>query len=164
MEGMDIWNHHISFATRKMLLWYAIVLAAGVVGVGAWYYFGRDQLYSDTLTGKVVSVSDNQVVIQGVFKDALPDQKQLVEVTFKVTDKTTYTHRAIVADNTQPAGQFYTPKTEESAGSFSDLKPGVMIDSVKADNNLNGKTEATALDIHYSIIVIPTPTPPARPQ
>ncbi|MFH0957745.1 MAG: hypothetical protein V1897_03495 [Pseudomonadota bacterium] len=139
--------------TNKKILVVIVLVALAAVAFVTYPQIGKEGVYANEITGKVVSANDDTVIVQGYLTGVPDEMKKLVQVEFAITSGTKLVRKTLHLrlDAEGP----YIPETTESEGKVADLIPNTRVEMIKSDKNLVGKEKATASEIRYAVMVFP---------
>lgn len=139
--------------SKKSTLIITIGLIIAVAGLAGFYFFRQQEpkAFADEMTGKIVEVKPDSVVVEGYLR--LPDTqaRKLVTVEFTLASDTRLIKKALQVGGHEP-GVAYTPEITESVGQISDLKSQMTINAIKSKRNLVGRNQAAATEINYMVM------------
>jgi len=133
-----------------------IIVAFIVIELG-WFFGGRLNIFhkqdsSYIITGQVVQVNSNSVVVQGTVNDPVANEYKARVINFTVTSATVFTKTLYTADlSAQKPGVPFTPQKKDMPGSFSDLKPKMQVVRLESDRDLFTSNTAVIKSINYSV-------------
>ncbi|OGE80632.1 MAG: hypothetical protein A2660_00795 [Candidatus Doudnabacteria bacterium RIFCSPHIGHO2_01_FULL_45_18] len=110
--------------------------------------------FSNQISGSITAVNGNIVTINGKVKSSKPGSDNEIDKTISFTltpqTKLTKTTMQLKASKTP-----YTPQTSEADGSVTDLETGVRVVRLESQEDLFAASNATAVNIHYTIFSQP---------
>jgi len=145
----------VNLMVKKFLL--LIFLLIILVVVLSWDKF-INQSNSYELSGQIIEVRDNSIIVEGVAKSSDPNinRQENRTIEIKITNETIIKKNVVVITTAQiNSGESFQPETQVREGVISELVIGIRVIKIESRDNLFTKDKAVAAEINYLIYEFP---------